>query len=233
MKEHGGPFSLNPPKLVIFDFDGTLAETEVVAARLISDRLAALGSHQSPADIAATLSGVSRARERELLEDLTGLSLNDTFFDDIYEAWREAMLSGVSPTPGTVEVLEGLTVPFCVASNSSRKDLILRMKSAGIFNLIGSRFFSSHDIGLHKPDPAVFLLAAEAMGVAPADCVVIEDSTTGLEAAHRAGMRCCAFVGAAHQSERMYAALEGCRPDAVLTKMSDLLRLVQGRVTPH
>jgi HAD superfamily hydrolase (TIGR01509 family) len=215
----------NPPKLIIFDFDGTLVETEELVARIISRKLADRGLAVLPADVAATLAGVPRADERALLETLAGISLPDSFMDDVYVEWHAAMLLGISPTPGAVETLQTLTIPFCVASNTSRKDLILRMRSAHIFSLIGPRFFSSHDIGRHKPDPAVFLLAAEAMGFEPADCLVIEDSVTGLKAARSAQMRCYAFVGAGHQSERMHAALQSCEPDGFLWRISDLVNL--------
>jgi HAD superfamily hydrolase (TIGR01509 family) len=66
------------------------------------------------------------------------------------------------------------------------------MRAPKTFGLIGPRFCSSHDIGLHRPDPSVFLLAAEAMGIEPSECLVIEDSVTGLQAARRARMRCWA-----------------------------------------
>lgn len=211
-----------PPKLIIFDFDGTLVETEALVAQIISTKLGQLGPDVSPAEIAATLAGVPSAREVSLLEELAGISLPEHFMEEVNVEWRDAILSGVSPTPGTVDALRTLNVPFCVASNATRKDLILRMRSANIFSLIGPKFFSSHDVGLHKPDPAVFLLAAEAMGFRPSECVVIEDSVTGLEAARRAGMRCCAFLGAAHQSKRMHAALERCEPDGFLWRISDV-----------
>lgn len=222
----------NRPKLIIFDFDGTLVETEVVVARIIAGKLAEMGRTVAPSDVAATLSGVPRARERGLLESLASVSLPDGFMDDVDVEWRAAILAGVSPTPGTVETLQTLDVPFCVASNTTRKDLILRMRAANIFGLIGPRFFSSHDIGLHKPDPAVFLLAAEAMGFEPADCLVIEDSVTGLTAARRAQMRCYAFIGAAHQSERMFSALQSCEPDGFLRNISDLAKILQGEPLP-
>ncbi|UXN57546.1 HAD family hydrolase [Phyllobacterium zundukense] len=219
-----------PPKLIIFDFDGTLVETEALVAQIISSKLAELGRTVSPADIAATLAGVPRAQEVTLLEALATVSLPERFMEEVDVEWREAILAGVAPTAGTVDALTTLRIPFCVASNATRKDLILRMRSAKIFNLIGPRFFSSHDLGLHKPDPAVFLLAAEAMGVQPSECLVIEDSVTGLEAARRAKMRSCAFIGAAHQSERMHSALQSCEPDGFLWRISDLAQILHEAV---
>ncbi|MEZ2127914.1 MULTISPECIES: HAD family hydrolase [unclassified Sinorhizobium] len=210
------------PKLIIFDFDGTLAETEAMAAEIISNKLAAQGLNLEPDEIARTLSGVPKEKDQPLLEQLLGVRLHESFMDEVRAEWRAGVSAGLAPTNGALETLKWLPIPFCVASNASRADLIQRMRATRLFGLIGSRFFSSDDVGLRKPDPAVFLLAAEAMGVEPHECLVIEDSVAGCEAARRAQMRYCAFVGARHQSTRMRAELEGYEPEALFFDLREL-----------
>lgn len=210
------------PKLIIFDFDGTLVETEVLFTEIISDKLAKQGLYLEPAQIATSLSGGARERDKLLLEELLGEKLQDCFMDEVRAAVRAAVAKGLATTPGALEMLRWLPIPFCIASNASRSDLILRMRAAGLFEYIGSRFFSSDDVNLRKPDPSVFLLAAEAMGVAPRDCLVLEDSVSGLEAARRAHMRSCAFVGARHHTAQIRSELKDYSPEALFFDYKEL-----------
>ncbi|TIM19935.1 MAG: HAD family hydrolase, partial [Mesorhizobium sp.] len=174
------------PRLIIFDFDGTLAETEIIASEVISTKLAAEGVQVHPDEITATLSGVERDDQQPRLESLIGVSLPKNFMETVGVEIQLAASVSLSATPGAIELLQWLTIPFCVASNTSRFELIHRMRAANLLGLVGSRFFSSDDIGIRKPDPSVLLLAAEVMGVSTGECLVIEDSVIGLNAARNA-----------------------------------------------
>ncbi|WP_164901869.1 HAD family hydrolase [Neorhizobium lilium] len=215
-----------PPKLVIFDFDGTLAETEILVAEIISAKLTLLGFDVAAHAVSSALSGAAKEQDQPLLEALIRSRLPEGFIEDVRIDWRAAISSGVVPTRGAVDALEGLPIPYCIASNASRPDLIHRMRSAGLLRLVGPRFFSSDDVGLRKPDPSVFLLAAEVMGVEPDECLVIEDSSVGLEAARRAHMRSCAFVGGKHHSPQMQGELRMFGPDLVISDLSELKLLL-------
>jgi beta-phosphoglucomutase-like phosphatase (HAD superfamily) len=64
----------------------------------------------------------------------------------------------------------------------------------GLLQRFAGAMFSAHTLGVAKPDPGLFLAAAGHFGVAPQDCVVVEDSATGALAARRAGMRCFGYA---------------------------------------
>jgi beta-phosphoglucomutase-like phosphatase (HAD superfamily) len=111
-----------------------------------------------------------------------------------------ALADDVAAIPGAAEALEALTeagMPWRVASNSSHEEMAVKFGRTGMVHLVGDRQHSAEDmmrIGLNgKPDPHLFLAAAEAAGVPPARCVVIEDSIPGARAARRAGMTCLGF----------------------------------------
>lgn len=97
------------------------------------------------------------------------------------------------PIEGALELLESLTVPFCVASSGPREKIELSLRTTGLLPLIGDRIFSAYEIGSWKPHPGLFLHAAAAMGVPASSCGVVEDSEPGIEAGVAAGMHVFAF----------------------------------------
>lgn len=215
---------ITKPKLFIFDFDGTLAETEILSAEIVAERLARQGISMDPRRVSAVLSGAAKEKDHPLLEGLTGHALEPDFMDHVRADWRTAISKGIDPTAGAEDMLRNLSVPFCIASNASRIDLVHRLRAANLLSLVGPRFFSSDDVGFRKPDPAVFLLASEVMGVHPSECLVVEDSTVGLEAAKRARMSSCAFVGGRHHSDEMRATLARCEPDLLISDLRELTK---------
>lgn len=107
------------------------------------------------------------------------------------ETYRELVREqGLAPLPGVRALLEALRaagLPCAIASSTERANLDLPLDLLGLrdfFNVI----VSGGEVARGKPDPAVFLLAAQRLGLPPADCVVIEDALVGIEAARRAGM---------------------------------------------
>lgn len=90
-----------------------------------------------------------------------------------------------------VERLHTAGHPLAVASGSSRAAIDAALEATGLGSLLTVRV-SAEEVGRGKPEPDVFLEAARLLGAAPAECVVVEDSAPGVEAARRAGMRCIA-----------------------------------------
>jgi len=90
--------------------------------------------------------------------------------------------------PGAFDLLSRLAIPFGVATNGPREKVLLTLELTGLLSLVGDRIFSAYDEGYFKPDPALFLAAARALGHAPEHCAVVEDSIPGLVAGVAAGM---------------------------------------------
>lgn len=103
---------------------------------------------------------------------------------------------GLDPLPGARELLAALQargIPRAIASSTERANLDLPLDHMGLRGFFDA-IVSGEEVPQGKPDPAVFLLAAQRLGVAPGDCVVIEDALVGIEAARRAGMRVIAVA---------------------------------------
>jgi len=183
------------PGLIIFDCDGVLVDTEPVVQRVLADWLTKHGWPMTAEECARSIKGSHIAQIQERLEARTGGSHPD-FIAGYRRAMFEAFGSGVDEIPGADAVLGLLAdagMAYCVASNGPHAKMDVSMRSAGLLRHFGgtldpAQVFSADDVGEPKPSPKLFLHAAQRMGVAPGDCLVVDDSPQGVEAAIAAGM---------------------------------------------
>ena len=130
---------------------------------------------------------------------------------------------------GIAEAVGLLTLPFCVASSSDPVRLRRSLGLTGLLPLFEGRVFSSAQVARGKPFPDLFLFAAERMGIAPDNCLVIEDSVPGVQAARAAGMRVVGFTGGGHWShDRAGRDLLAAGAATVFSAHADLGRIVAG-----
>ena len=161
---------------------------------------------------------------REQIEEHLGRALPDDWERPFSREYWALIDAELKPVPGVREVIEGLAVPFCVASNGSHEKMTHSLTVAGLLPLFAGRMFSADDVGVPKPDPALYLHAAQMMDVRPEACAVVDDSVFGVEAARRAGMRTFGFAGSVTPAAR----LEGPRT-TVFNDMAQLPRLLASR----
>ena len=188
-------------KLIIFDCDGVLVDSEPLSNRVIAEQMNELGIEMDTQKAIQLFAGGSLQRVADYVKDQTGQNApND--FEDIYRqrsyALFEKELQAVS---GISKVLEEMDYQKCVASNGPLPKMKLNLKITGLLHFFENRMFSAYEIGRWKPDPALFLHAAETMGFTPADCIVVEDSIHGVEAAKAAGMQVLAYAAHDHQDK--------------------------------
>lgn len=184
------------PKLVIFDCDGVLVDSEVatntfLAANLTTHGLSITVGDCMEAFVGSTMQGVmDKARGM-------GADLPDTWVEDFDSVLFEHLKKGVPLIRGvlsTIAALEDEDVPFCVASNGSEEKMRITLGQNGLWDKLSGRVFSAATVGISKPDPGLFLHAADQFNVAADKCVVVEDSRSGVTAAVAAGMRCIGYV---------------------------------------
>jgi HAD superfamily hydrolase (TIGR01509 family) len=182
---------VHPFDLVIFDCDGVLVNSEPLANQVYVRMLGDFG-HQVEDEHYQYLREFSGATITKRLE-VTSQKLNwtpPTNFLDIFNEHLSTLVDNeLQPVPGIHSLIENLTVPICVASNGSREDILVRLRIAQLTDQFGDAIFSASDVPHPKPAPDVFLAAARAFNVSPAQCIVIEDSVSGVTAAIRAGMK--------------------------------------------
>ncbi|HQT65324.1 MAG: haloacid dehalogenase [Acidocella sp. 20-57-95] len=213
-----------PPKLIIFDCDGVLIDSEGIAARLIAANLTALGWPMTPAENQDLFLGMSILDMEPMIEAKIGRTLpagwRRALADDLVKALgEEAVL-----IPGAREVLarcNALAIDWRVASNSSDEEMRVKFARTGLSDLTKGRTFAAMAVGRPKPAPDVYLAAARDAGVAPADCLVVEDSALGVKGAVAAGMAVFGFD--AHGDG---AHLRAAGAHAVLHWLDDLFEMM-------
>jgi HAD superfamily hydrolase (TIGR01509 family) len=207
------------PRGVIFDCDGVLVDSEGMTFDLLAGDLESYGLALPRAEmerifIGGTMPGV-HLKARAL-----GARLPDNWVAGFYVRLYAMLAEGTPLVPGILPVLDALDaagIPYAVGSNGTDHKMQITLgQHPGLIARFGGRFYSGQTLGAPKPAPDLYLHAARALGVMPADCVVIEDSPTGARAAAAAGMRC--FGYAAHDDGAVLAA-EGAH---VFHSMDDL-----------
>jgi len=208
-------------RAVIFDMDGVIVDSEPVYDFQTLDYLRSLGV-EATEELFAEFRGMGPVSFWEVLVKRFALPHPVDYYTKVNtmrldEAMRTA--SGLKAIEGVPEVLDELAhqqMPLALASSSFAKriDIILGRLGLGAYFPVR---VSGDEASRTKPDPEIFLLAAHRLDVLPKDCVVIEDSAHGVEAAARAGMRCVGF--SATNQDHASCALA----DAVITRIGDLM----------
>jgi beta-phosphoglucomutase len=194
---------------VIWDVDGTLVDTAELHFQAWVELCRDLGRPFNRADFAATFG----QRNPEIFRYLFGDRYGDRELDALgfqkEELYRAAARRGVELLPGVRNLLEGLKAAGfrqAIGSSAPRANVELIVEMTGSRHLFDA-CSCAEDTTRGKPDPQVFLVAAQKLGASPARCVVVEDAVAGVEAARAGGMKCIAvsFVGH-HPEDRLRAA---------------------------
>jgi HAD superfamily hydrolase (TIGR01509 family) len=188
------------PDLVIFDCDGVLVDSETVSNRVLAANLARHGLTLTLEETMATFVGNSMTNVRNTARAM-GAALPEDWIDLIYDETYAALREGVGVIPGIPALLDALQaagIAYCVASNGSDEKMDITLGATGLAPRFEGRRYSAHALGVSKPDPDLFLIAAKANGADPSRCLVIEDSPSGAIAARRAGMACLGYVPEGH-----------------------------------
>lgn len=180
---------INPNvKGLIFDLDGTLADTMPIHFIAWKNAFAHYGIDFTP-ELFSKLAGIPLYPTVEKINQMFGTNINPKEVGDLKEEEFENNLHRAPEIKVVTDLVRKYygKIPMSIGTGGSRR---LSLKTLGNIGL--DRYFdilvSSEDVSHFKPHPETFLKCAEKMGVAPADCVVFEDSILGLQAAHTAGM---------------------------------------------
>jgi len=185
-------------KLVIFDCDGVLIDSEPIANRVFRDQLAVAGLDLPLDKVMSTFVGNTKDGCIELAGRMLGRPLPPDFGDQWDRELFVALRAEVKPVEGIPDLLASMRIPYCVASNGNRDRMQLALEAAGLLRFVDGRIFTASQVARPKPAPDLFLHAAKTMGAEPRDCVVIEDTPTGTKAGVAAGMKVFGYAGAPH-----------------------------------
>jgi HAD superfamily hydrolase (TIGR01509 family) len=220
--------------LVIFDCDGVLVDSESLAMRVLLEGLGEFGYAIGEEEAYERFLGRSLANMQAVLRAEYGSELAPDQLDRMRERLFEAYRQELQSINGVAAMLDRLAIPRCVASSSQMERLRVSLEVTGLLPRFVPHLFSATMVAQGKPAPDLFLHVAKRMAVAPAACLVVEDSAAGIEAAQRAGMRVFGFVGGSHARSVAYRAkLATLAPDLVFDEISRLPELIASVATPH
>lgn len=210
---------------MIFDCDGVLVDSEPIANRVFAERLGLHGFTLTAEDVMRTFIGRTRDTCIAMAGEMRGSPLPGDFGAKWDEALQQAIAREVKPVAGVAEVMDYLErrdVPYCVGSNNEPANMRVALAAAGLLPRVEGRLFSAAQVARPKPAPDLFLHAARAMGIAPGNCAVVEDTVTGVTAAVAAGMKVFAYTGGGHTDRAQVAAL-GAVPFVHMRELPALL----------
>jgi HAD superfamily hydrolase (TIGR01509 family) len=183
------------PEAVLWDMDGVLADTTALHYATWEQALTRLGL---PFD-KQKFQDIYGLKNHDLLPRLVGKPLDPIYVEQVAAqkelAFRQTLAGQIQPLPGVLEWLERFNVWHCkqaVASSAPPENVETLVDELGLRKYFSTLVTPGSLPG--KPDPAVFLLAARQLDAVPQNCLVIEDSIPGVEAAHRAMMKCIAVT---------------------------------------
>ena len=176
---------------VVFDMDGTLLDTELVFKEIVWDVTKTLGFEMTD-DVHGRMVGSSHETTNRLLVEAYGVTFPYEMFDaECRRLMRGRMAEAVPVKPGVPELLgelKGRRIPIAVATSSRAPHALTHLGTAGLLDMLQA-IVTRDDVVHPKPHPEPYLTAARHLGVKPEDCLAIEDSHSGVRAAHGAGMQ--------------------------------------------
>jgi len=180
--------------LVIFDCDGVVVDSERIVFDVFGAFIRSLGVHLTEAETREQFLGRTLAACVTIVERLSGKPVPPEAVVE-YIAERDRVLrERVRAVDGIREVLEELTIPFCIASSGGYDKMRITLGATGLMPLFEGRVFSATEVPRGKPAPDIFLFAAERMGMKPQRTVVVEDTVSGVRAGCAAGMTVLGYV---------------------------------------
>lgn len=212
-----------PVAMVIFDCDGVLVDSEPLAMAVLLQTINDAGVQLEPEMAYKRFLGCSVATIDRIVRDEFGVAIPPQELDAMRHRILDVFRLNLQPIAGIHDAIAELEVPFCVASSSYPERVRLSLELTGLLDAFEPNVFSATMVERGKPAPDLFLYAAHTMGFDPGECLVVEDSPAGIQAAKSAGMRVCGFVGGSHAASNEHqSAIRKFEPDFLI---ADMLRL--------
>jgi HAD superfamily hydrolase (TIGR01509 family) len=181
--------------LVIFDCDGVVVDSERASHDVFGAFIRSLGANLTDEEMHEHFLGRRLVECVAIVERITGRPVPPDALDRYKVERNRVLREQVEPIEGIRDVLEGLKIPYCIASSGDHDKMRVTLGTTNLLSFFEGRVFSATEVPNGKPAPDVFLLAAERMGAKPERTAVIEDSVNGVLAGCAAGMTVFGFAG--------------------------------------
>lgn len=178
---------------VLFDNDGTLVDSEPLVFRALAIKFAELGIELDEQELFMTQRGSQLSILLSQLEEQYRVSLDGNFVVGYRALVAELFEQQLRPIPGVVDVLRQLSTAKAVVSNGPAEKIRHALQVGGMTDFFADNVYSAYDIGVWKPDPGIYRYVVKDMGFGVEQCLVVEDTLLGVEAAVSAGIKTVFF----------------------------------------
>lgn len=215
---------MNKPELIIFDCDGVLVDSEFLGIKLAISLFSQQGAEISFEEFTAGYSGLAWNDLIEKVRTEKGVAIPVDISQQFYPQLLSSFADNLRRIDGSWQVISQITTPKCICSNSAKDHVEYVLTLTGLKPLFTTDIFSAVDLGpgRAKPQPDIFLYAADKLQAQPANTLVIEDSLHGVMAAKAAGMFVIGFTGGAHTYPGHRQTLLSGGADKVVSSMYQL-----------
>jgi HAD superfamily hydrolase (TIGR01509 family) len=185
--------------LIIFDFDGVLADSEMLSNTVLAEILTELGVPTTPGDSLQLYMGKRFHEVIAAVEEAVGHPLPEGFPESYQHRTLSRFRRDLRIIEGARAYIEAfLDIPRCIASSSSPDRLKVCLEVLDLTEFFGDCVYSASEVARGKPYPDIFLHAAAQMRAEPRSCIVIEDSVSGVQAGVAAGMTVIGLLAGSH-----------------------------------
>ncbi|HEV7416804.1 MAG TPA: HAD-IA family hydrolase [Tianweitania sediminis] len=211
------------PDLVIFDCDGVLVDSEIIAARVDAGLLSAAGYPIDADDYAERFAGLTFRDILLRVEAESQIPFQARLIDESERLLDERLRAEVRAIEGAHEAVASVQTKRCICSNSKLHRLQFMLEKVRLLPFFGEHIYSARDNpGIrHKPAPDIFLQAAKKEGARPEATFVVEHSVHGVTGAVAAGMRVIGFTGASHTYPGHADQLTDAGAETVIRRWAD------------
>jgi HAD superfamily hydrolase (TIGR01509 family) len=213
---------------ILFDNDGTLVDSEILAVRSMLRVLEAHGLRLEEPDYCRRFPGLLERDIVRLLSEEHAMDFPEDFLEKLRLEHGDVFQRELRAIPGMPALFRGLNVPKSVVSNGSRAHVERSLLRVGLLDDLDGAIFSAEQVGKPKPHPDVYAFALERLDLSPLQALVVEDSGTGVEAAKGAGLRVVGFLGAAHIHDGHDAVLRSAGADFIAADAEALRQIFDG-----
>lgn len=200
---------MKPKKLIIWDFDGVIADSEYLWVgnwlhTLRQLKNLELDEQQTEYYIRGR---ADKTKIERLQKDYPDLVFDDTFAQTLFENEVKLINSKLEITPDVEQILQDGNFAHCIATGANKIKNTLKIQKLKLEKYFNKdNVFTAYDVKNGKPAPDLFLYAAQKMGYHPQDCIIIEDSLVGIRAGIASGIPVIAYIGATGNNTPEYAA---------------------------
>lgn len=174
---------------ILFDSDGTLVDSELLSMQVLAELMSPYGVDLDPDKLHDRFKGWKYGEAIEILKNELNLDLPGDFEAVFRRRQLESFDNLLKPIPGVTELLPRLTQEMAVVTSGPMPKVRKALSVTGLERFFGDNIYSAWEVGIWKPDPGIYLHAAEDMGYGIDQCIAIEDSPIGLVAAVESGIK--------------------------------------------